>query len=177
MHVAARRHAHQPFLGIDDPERRRNRRRRDQRGAGAERPPNGRGDIDQPLGRHPATSTLAQTSNRIANANLFGGMIKAGAVHVVASAARNSAGVLTGKATATAERTDRQREEPSRALHPPTRRSRSANLGTLWVHRVINTPSGVTVHGLDLILSVTKNGFKKGTEFIIGAANAAASSS
>ncbi len=123
-----------------------------------------------------ATSTLAQTSNRIANANLFGGMIKSGAVHVVASAARNSAGVLTRKATATVGGLTVNGKSQS-GTAPANTKIAIPNLGTLWVHRVINTPSGVTVRGLDLILTVTKNGFKKGTEFIIGAANAAASSS
>ena len=47
------------------------------------------------------------------------------------------------------------------------------NLGTLWVHRVVNTPNGLVVHGLDLVLTVTKNGLKKGSEIIVGSASAA----
>ena len=123
-----------------------------------------------------ATSTLARTSNTIANASLFGGVIKAGAVHVVASAARNSSGALTRKATATVGGLTVNGQSKS-GTAPANTKIAIPNLGTLWVHRVINTPSGITVRGLDLILSVTKNGFKKGTELIIGAANAAASSS
>ncbi len=123
-----------------------------------------------------ATSTLARTTDSISNANLFGGVIKANAIHVSASASRNSAGALTRKATATVGGLTINGKSQS-GTAPANTKIAIPNLGTLWIHRVINSPSGVTVRGLDLILSVTKNGFKKGTELIVGAANAAASSS
>jgi hypothetical protein len=121
-----------------------------------------------------AGATTARTTNATAGPRLFGGIIKAHSVHVVAQATRTSSQTVQRSGTASfAGLTVNGQHRSSTA--PANTKISIPNLGTLWIHRVINTPAGVIVRGLDLVLSVTKNGLKRGTELIIGAAHAAVS--
>lgn len=121
-----------------------------------------------------ATATVVHTANATTNLRLFGGVIKASSVQVSAQTTRTGAGVVHRATTSKIGGFTVNGQHRSGSA-PANTKMTIPNLGTLWVHRVIKTPTGVTVRGLDLVLSVTKNGLKRGTELIIGAAHAAVS--
>lgn len=121
-----------------------------------------------------AGATTARTTNATARPRLFGGIIKARSVRVIAQATRTSSMAVdrSGKASFAGLVVNGQHRS---STAPANTKINIPNLGTLWIHRVITTPAGVIVRGLDLVLSVTKNGLKRGTELIVGAAHAAVS--
>lgn len=121
-----------------------------------------------------ADRTVASTTNSTANPRLFGGVIKATAVKVSAQADRGSSGAVHRSNAVTVLGLTVNGQHRSGSA-PANTKMNLPGLGTLWIHRVINSPAGVTVRALDLVLSVTKNGLKRGTELIIGAAHAAVS--
>jgi hypothetical protein len=124
--------------------------------------------------RDTAGRTVARTMNTTADPKLLGGVIKASAVKVSAQASRGSSGAVRRSNAVTVLGLTVNGQHRSGSA-PANTKINLPNLGTLWIHRVIKTPTGLTVRGLDLVLSVTKNGLKRGTELIIGAAHAAVS--
>ncbi len=122
-----------------------------------------------------ASGTLARTQNTVARAALFGSAIKASDVHVVATATRDKSGLHRSNTVSLGTLTINGQRHSGTA--PANTKMVIPQLGTVWLHRVIRTPNGLVVRGVDLVLSVTKNGLKKGTELIIGAAYAGVSPS
>ena len=124
--------------------------------------------------RDTATSTIASTGNTLAKIALFGGALKARAVTVHARSARDDSGAVNrNNAVSVVGLTVNGKHRAGNV--PANTKLAVPGLGTLWIHRVITTPTGVIVRGLDLVLGVTKNGLKRGTELIVGAAYAATS--
>ena len=50
-------------------------------------------------------------------------------------------------------------------------------LGTLYLHRVVNSPTGVHVYALQLVLSRAQGGLSKGSTITVGATYAAVAAS
>ena len=115
--------------------------------------------------------TIVRTTNSIAHPNIFGGVIKAKAINVAASAGGDRSGLRTRSTTASIVGLTINGKSQS-GTAPKNTKIAIPQVGTLWLNRVIRTRSGVQVRGIDLVLSVTKNGFKRGTEIIVAAASA-----
>ncbi len=131
-------------------------------------------DASSGYSKDTASSTIASTRNTIADVKLFGGVVKARAVTVHARAERDSSGVVhRGNSVSVVGLTVNGKHQSGSV--PANTKLTLPGLGTLWIHRVVTTSTGVIVRGLDLVLGVTKNGLKKGTELIVGAAYAATS--
>ena len=111
--------------------------------------------------RDTATSTIASTGKTLAKIELFGGALKARAVTVHARAARDDSGAVH-RSNALGRRAHGQRQVPG------GQRTREHEAGHARVGHAVDPSRDHDAHrrevrGLDLVLAVTKNGLKRGT--------------
>jgi hypothetical protein len=118
-----------------------------------------------------AQRTMALVTSTISGANLLGGVIKADTIVAHARAtrsgttlSRSSSGTSIGDLTINGQRQS--------GTQPVNTKHAIPGIGTLWIHRVIKTPSGLQVYALQLILSRAQDGLSKGSVITLGAAKA-----
>lgn len=117
-----------------------------------------------------ATRTLARTTSHLTDVSLFGGIVKVHGVNVQAQATRNARGVLSRSASGSSVLGLVVNGKAQSGSAPVNTTFSIPNLGSLVVNRVVKTPNGIQVIGLQLTLSVPKNGLQRGTVVTIGQA-------
>jgi hypothetical protein len=116
-----------------------------------------------------ATRTAATTSSRIANGKLLNGVISAKGITTRAHVARDH-GKLSRSASGTTighlivQGRTFSASEPTKRTLP--------GIGTLYLHRVMKSKSGIQVYALELILTKARGNLAKGTTLILGSARA-----
>jgi hypothetical protein len=114
-------------------------------------------------------ATKAVTHSRISRFELFAGLIsgrniiaQAKAVRRGSALSRSAAGTKIGHLIIKGKKV---------SISKPTKRTLSG-IGTLYVHRVMRSKTGLQVYALELILSKARDGLAKGTAIILGSARA-----
>jgi hypothetical protein len=118
-----------------------------------------------------ASLTTATTRSRVSGVNLLGGVVTAGAVIARAHASRGSGGLSRSSyGTEFADLRINGTDEPANVPANTTRTI--PGVGTLYLNRVINTPTGVHVYALELVLSKAVGTLVKGSVFYVSSATA-----
>jgi hypothetical protein len=119
-----------------------------------------------------AARTNATTRDHIARVSLLGGKIRARGINARASATR----LDSGRLIRSSQSTDVLELDVNGQNHPvsskPNTKYRLPGLGTLWIHRVIRTRTGLRVYALQLVLGRSINGLQKGAVITAAAAQA-----
>jgi hypothetical protein len=127
------------------------------------------GVLDTGVGTNTTSGAITTTSSKVADINLFDGLIKADKVSAQATAASN--GPIKGQA-------QWQNLRVGDVVIPlnarPNTTMNVGALGKVTVDRQIRTAHGITVRALDLVLTTPRDGLPVGTEVQIGVAQAAA---
>ena len=122
-----------------------------------------------------AAATTVVTRSAISNVNLLGGAIKASAI-VSRAAAKRAGGTLTRSSGGTTVSGFTINGKTQSANQPANTVHSIPGIGTLYVHKVVKSATGVHVYALQLVLSSAQDGLSKGTT-IIGATYAAVAAS
>lgn len=121
------------------------------------------------FGQNTTSGALTVMTSRIADLNLFSGLIKASAITVNATA--NSNGTVTGSTNLAnlviAGTVIDLNAAPNTTINV-------LNLGQVTINQQIRTAHGIVVRGLDIVMRKARNGLPVGAEIQIAAATASA---
>lgn len=123
-----------------------------------------------------AAATTATTRSELGSVSLLGGAIKA-AVITSQATARRAGGTLSRSSTGTTLTgfTINGKTQPA---DPPVNTKRAVpGLGTVYLHRVVETPTGIRVFAIQLVLARSQHGLPAGSVLTVGASYAAVAGS
>jgi hypothetical protein len=123
-----------------------------------------------------AAATTVVTQSAISNLNLLGGAIKASAI-VSRAIAKRAGGTLSRSSGGTTISGLTINGQTQSAKQPANTVHAIPGIGTLYVHKVVNSATGVHVYALQLVLSRAQDGLDKGTRITVGATYAAVAAS
>ena len=124
-----------------------------------------------------AAATTVVTRSAISNLNLLGGAITASTIVSQATAKRAGGDAHADPRAAPPCPGSRSTGRTQSANQPANSVRSIPGLGTLYLHRVVNSPTGVHVYALQLVLSRAQGGLSKGSTITVGATYAAVAAS
>lgn len=119
-----------------------------------------------------ATATAAYTRSTIASAILLGGIVPLSAITTEARAIRKPHGPMFFSSAGTTIGKLKINGHYQSGAVPSNTKVTIPGVGTLYLHRVLRSSTGVHVIALELVLSQAVSGQKKGTVLIVGSARA-----
>ena len=123
-----------------------------------------------------AAATTVVTRSAISNLNLLGGAITASTI-VSRAAAKRAGGTLSRSSGGTTISGLTINGKTQSANQPANTVRSIPGMGTLYLHKVVKSPTGVHVYALQLVLSRAQGGLSKGTTITVGATYAAVAAS
>lgn len=120
-------------------------------------------------------ATTVTTTAEVTGVNLMHGAITANTITSQATARRGTGLSRSSTGTRIFGFTINGKTQPAR--QPANTKRVISGLGTLWIHRVVTTPTGLRVLALQLVLSKAQQGLSAGTVITVGGTYAAVAAS
>jgi hypothetical protein len=129
------------------------------------------GTVRTSAGGRRGSSPTSSTHATVTDLNLLDGLVTAPVVRAQANATKTEDGVSR---TDTGSRIVGLHIDGKAVKSPTTPNTKRTlpGIGTLWFDRVVKSGRSVQVHGVELVLSTARDGYKKGTVFDISNARA-----